>query len=517
MKKEILRFCLEKGILLDNDTLEVFDNFDDNSARKIIEKIASLKERVITKSFLTKNVEKLQELIDDKKIIDKLRINFAVEISRERFVGDELEKKEIVRGEEKHGEDLELEHLKVLSSLTGFAKKLEPGDFVKHFRMRYNEMKKLLQDRKELENLSSINKINGRKQGLSIIGIVFDKRVTNNKNILLEVEDFGGRIRILVSKEKGEVYDIAKEILVDDIIGIRGFGNREIIFANDIVYPDIHLSEKTKLKRDERAAFISDIHIGSTNFLEKNFLKFIEWINGKVGDEKQREEAKKTKYLFVTGDSIDGVGIFPGQDELLSIKDIKKQYEKLAEYLSKIRDDVKIIICPGQHDAVRVAEPQPIIDEAYAPELCRMENLTRVTNPCYIDLQEGYNVLMYHGASFHGVAADIESLRMGSPHDKPGLIVKELLKRRHLAPTHSSVVYIPGEKDPLIIRKIPDIITTGEVHRLDVDNYNNVLIIANSCWQAQTPYEEKVGNHPDPCKVPMLNLKTREIKILDFS
>ncbi|MCK4919386.1 MAG: hypothetical protein KAS01_03280, partial [Candidatus Pacebacteria bacterium] len=42
------------------------------------------------------------------------------------------------------------------------------------------------------------------------------------------------------------------------------------------------------------------------------------------------------------------------------------------------------------------------------------------------------------------------------------------------------------------------------------------LIICNSCWQTQTAFEEKVGNQPDYCKVPVLNLKTKEIKILDF-
>jgi len=30
------------------------------------------------------------------------------------------------------------------------------------------------------------------------------------------------------------------------------------------------------------------------------------------------------------------------------------------------------------------------------------------------------------------------------------------------------------------------------------------------------PFEEKVGNIPDPCKVPLFNLKSREIKIIDF-
>jgi len=31
-----------------------------------------------------------------------------------------------------------------------------------------------------------------------------------------------------------------------------------------------------------------------------------------------------------------------------------------------------------------------------------------------------------------------------------------------------------------------------------------------------TPYQEKFGNEPDHCKVPMFNLKTREVKLLDF-
>jgi DNA polymerase II small subunit/DNA polymerase delta subunit B len=63
---------------------------------------------------------------------------------------------------------------------------------------------------------------------------------------------------------------------------------------------------------------------------------------------------------------------------------------------------------------------------------------------------------------------------------------------------------------------VPDLLCTGEVHRVDVENYNNILIITGSCWQGQTAFEEKIGNIPDPCKVPLFNLKTRELKILDF-
>jgi DNA polymerase II small subunit len=126
--------------------------------------------------------------------------------------------------------------------------------------------------------------------------------------------------------------------------------------------------------------------------------------------------------------------------------------------------------------------------------------------------------LQYHGASFHSIVDEIEDIRMNYGHNSPTRIAKELLKRRHLAPTHGSVVYIPNEKeDQLVISQVPDILASGDLHRPDIGSYNNVILIASSCWQSITPFEEKVGNHPDPCKVPLFNLKSREIKILDFS
>jgi DNA polymerase II small subunit len=131
---------------------------------------------------------------------------------------------------------------------------------------------------------------------------------------------------------------------------------------------------------------------------------------------------------------------------------------------------------------------------------------------------EGFKILMYHGASFHGVVEQNLDIRMKNKHNNPTVILKELLRARHLAPTHGECDYIIGEnKDNMVLDVIPDIILTGDLHRSEVLVYNNILLIASSCWQSITPFEEKVGNNPDPCKVPILNLKTRELKILDFS
>jgi DNA polymerase II small subunit len=99
---------------------------------------------------------------------------------------------------------------------------------------------------------------------------------------------------------------------------------------------------------------------------------------------------------------------------------------------------------------------------------------------------------------------------------KPELIMSYLLKNRHLAPTHASTLYYPHEDDPLLIRQVPDIFVSGHTHKSAVSYYNNILLVSSSSWESMTGFQEKMGNEPDFCKVPIVNLKTRAVKILDF-
>jgi DNA polymerase II small subunit len=331
-------------------------------------------------------------------------------------------------------------------------------------------------------------------------------------------------MNVLISQDKEPLLNKAKEIVLDDIIGLKCSGGGEILYANDIVFPDSFVLDKKKSEEEIYALFISDIHVGSKLFLEENFTRFINWINGLDVDELTKAKIEKIRYLFISGDNVDGIGIYPGQEALLTVKNMTDQYKLLASYLNKIPKYIKIIMCPGQHDAVRVPEPQPAIDSDFAKDLTEMNNVFLVSNPALIEVdcaenKKGLKVLMYHGASMIRTWIDgIEELRIGKAHMNPTKIVKYMLRHRHLSPTHSSNVYVPSEReDSLVIKEVPDIVATGDLHKSDIDIYNNILIIAGSCWQSMTPFEEKVGNQPDPCKVPMFNLKTREIKILDFS
>ena len=227
------------------------------------------------------------------------------------------------------------------------------------------------------------------------------------------------------------------------------------------------------------------------------------------------------KYIFIIGDLIAGVGIFPGQEEELIISDVEEQYAKAAELLGKIRKDIKIIISPGNHDALRIMEPQPILDEKYAWAIYNLKNVILTGNPAQVNIGavrgfSGFDVLTYHGYSYHYYANNIPRLVMEKATHKPEDIMDYLLKFRHLAPTHSSTLYFPSERDPLFIKNIPDILVSAHTHKSAVSYHNNILLISTSSWEKLTPYQEKMGNEPDFCKVPMFNLKTRAVKILDF-
>jgi len=515
--KEILKFCLEKGLLVDREVLNLFSESKDfESAKFLIERFsASTRQKIITEKVLKENKKEVERFFLDlpeakREKLEKLkiRLGLSIEISR---ISKESEKKQTE-------EVLSESPIKIVSMECSKGKKILVEDFVSHFRNRFNKLKEILQSHAELENLVSIGKISGNRQKMSLIGIVSEKSITKNKNIILEIEDLTGKIKVLINKDKKEVYERAEEIVPDAVLGFIGSGSREIFFVNGVVFPEATLPERKSARYEEYAAFIGDLHFGSKLFMRESFENFIKYLNGEVPN---TPEVKKIKYLFVVGDIISGVGNYPDQEKDLAIKDLEEQFIGLSELLQKIRKGIKIIISPGNHDCMRIMEPQPIFDEKYAWPLYEMENVILTGNPAYVNIasREGFSgldILTYHGFSFAYYAGNVPSLIKSKAMHHPEKIVKYLLKNRHLAPTHSSTQYFPLNKDPLFIEHIPDIVVVAHTHKSAATYYNNILILSTSSWEGMTPYEEKMGAKPDFCKVPLLNLKTREIRLLDF-
>lgn len=413
----------------------------------------------------------------------------------------------------------------VIFSYTEAAKKRSVADFVSYFNKRQSALERILRKRQELQAITSISRVLSKteRETVSVIGIVKDKQKTRRNNILLTLEDTTGEIKVAITGSRPELFEQANDIVLDEVIAVSGTNGNKIIFAQNIIWPDVPANLELKKAPDEcYSLFLSDLHVGSINFLEEKFNKFLRWLNGQAGTDEQKQIVKKIKYLFIVGDIVDGIGIYPEQIKELTIKDIRAQYEAAAALLSKIPEHINIIICPGNHDALRISEPQPPLSNEFASALSSMPNVTLVSNPARINIHasenfSGFDVLLYHGFSFDYFIANVDSIRQKGGYDRPDLIMKFVMQRRHLAPSHTSTQYVPDSRqDPLVIETVPDFFVTGHLHKVSVANYKNIITICGSCWQDTTSFQEKIGHKPEPARVPLVNLQTRKIKILRF-
>lgn len=167
---------------------------------------------------------------------------------------------------------------------------------------------------------------------------------------------------------------------------------------------------------------------------------------------------------------------------------------------------------PGNHDAVRPAEPQPTFEKEIQ-DLFSGRDIRFVGNPCYLTLH-GVEVLSYHGLSLLDYATSIPSLK----YDEPVDIMKTALRKRHLAPIYGGYTPLaPEHSDYMIIDRIPDIFVTGHVHLSSIGEYRGVTLINASSWQAQTSYQRMLNFVPDPGKLPVVDLKTGGATTMDFT
>ena len=407
-------------------------------------------------------------------------------------------------GEEAIRDDEPLE-VKIVKDITGNSTCVgNLIDFAKLFNDRYTTLTKILQRRRELSGLVSIAKAKKVQRDIRFVGIVNDIRQTKNGHTLIELEDEEDKIQVILMKGSKKA---SESFVKDEVLGIVGSFSKdgEIVIAKEIIRPEVPInSGMVPNGSNSILAFVSDIHVGSTEFLPDAWNRFISWLN-------KDPTAKQIRYILMPGDLVDGIGIYPGQEDELLIEDIYAQYAELARLVAMIPARIKIIMMPGNHDAVRLAEPQP----ALPTELRSMFEARTifVGNPCYLEI-EGRTILAYHGRSMDDFIGSIRNLSYGRPAE----IMKEMLKRRHLAPIYGERTAIaPEQKDYLLIDRVPHIFVTGHVHACAVDEYRGIKLINASAWQSQTGFQRMHNQTPDPAKVPMINLGTGETWVEDFS
>ena len=382
------------------------------------------------------------------------------------------------------------------------------NDIVNLFYDRYQTIAEILRNQAGFKASGTIKQIQKEKKkgrSYNLVGIVLDVRRTKSGGKMVTMEDLSSTMSVFVRKDDPASATIFK----DEVLGISGkFGDDGRMFwVDNVVYPDILPNHQNKggMEFDPVSiAFISDLHMGSKKFLESEWDKMMAWMNT------DDETAQNIKWLVLSGDVIDGIGIYPGHEENICIANSFDQYEMCARKLDELPDHITPILLPGNHDAVRPAEPQPMLE----PSVQKKFNSTiHVGNPARIELS-GIDVLSYHGKGIDDIVPRVEDVT----YEKPQEAMKLMLQKRHLAPMWGERNALsPEEEDQMVIKNPPDIFVTGHTHAHATEWHRGIPLVVSSTFQGETDFMQMMGYKPKMGYLSVYNIQNRQFRIGQFA
>lgn len=234
------------------------------------------------------------------------------------------------------------------------------------------------------------------------------------------------------------------------------------------------------------------------------------FINGEIDRPDAKKLSKDIRALVLVGDLVDGIGVYPNQQEELEIVDIYDQFDLLNSFLNNIRENIEIIAIPGNHDPAGKFIPQPPIPSEFLGNLGDKPNFHMYGNPALVEI-EGVKILLYHGQGLEDIASDLNiSIK------KPTIMMVEEMRHRHILPMWGKEPMIPLDYDPLVIDDIPDIYVTGHLHMVDarITKVSGTLLINSSTFQGLTSWQKKLGISPTPGIVPIVDLSSYNVDFI---
>ena len=485
--EQALNYALSRGFQVHPDAVHTFEGIESDALRRLIRDLVKVKARQ--------------------------RVYHISQADLDEFLG--------VGGDE----EVEAEY-EILSNPTPHIASGEgAAGYAALFASRYAKLRAIVSSRPEAKRLRTIAALaasppqrpQGRQGGAGeaggraprhdddafVCGLVVSK-TTDRAATRIVIDDPSGSAEIAVYDE--DVRKDAEALFNDQLVMARvAAGRGGGLVAREIIHPGVADVAARRSKTDAYAVFLSDLHVGSRFFLDKEFKYFTRWISG------PDPVARRVRFVLICGDVVDGVGIYPNQDAELVCQTAGEQMAKLALHLSQVPDHIRIFVIPGNHDPGRRALPQPAIPEKYCPEMYALPNVVMLGNPAGVSLN-GVRVLMFHGQS----TDDLVKAAPGLSYDQPAPVMDALLRARHLCPIYGSQTPIAPEKeDMLVIEDVPDILHLGHVHRIGLGTHRGIHTINSGTWQSQTPFQQSLGIMPDAGVAVLLNLKTFKIMFKD--
>jgi DNA polymerase II small subunit/DNA polymerase delta subunit B len=188
LKKEIIQSLMAKDVLVTEEIIERLDSLNAVSDEDLLEELRQDNTLIMDDDFISK-LRKTPSQKYEWNVTELPQHQEKKEVELEKPIAPVLE---------------EHSNVQVVYNYSGLPKKRDVRDFSLLFKKRYYAVLNLLRGRKELANIVSISRLQGKaeKESVGFVGMVSEKSTTSNGHIMLTMEDDTGTIKVLISKKQ---------------------------------------------------------------------------------------------------------------------------------------------------------------------------------------------------------------------------------------------------------------------------------------------------------------------------
>ncbi|MEM4328239.1 MAG: metallophosphoesterase [Candidatus Caldarchaeum sp.] len=386
------------------------------------------------------------------------------------------------------------------------------GEFKRYFTSRYLKIRRMLERR--IMNYTPVAEAGAVRDGAEVdLAVMVHGKHDRKNSLLLEVEDPSGVLNVVVPTKNTQVYEEASGIVNDVVVGLKVRKAGDLLIVKEVVYPEVEESTMSKPRNNVEAyvCLTSDIHVGSKNFRQDLFDEFLDWINrGRDG------VVKHITHLVIAGDLVEGVGVYPGQEKDLMIRNVEDQLKEASRLLSEVPDRIEIVFSPGNHEPVRKALPQPPLQKRYREIFLSRRRVQFVSNPAMLEL-DGARILVYHGQGLDELIQSIPEASYSNLRETATKLLTYMLRCRHLAPVYGeNTQLLPMHEDKLVITEAPSVLQTGHIHVAVKTTHRGVVLLNAGAWQDQTEYQRSMGMEPMIGYAGLFSLANHEVELKHF-
>lgn len=242
MDKEVdfvLKYALGRGFQIHPDALKILQKIDVKELRKVIKEI--VREKTKQNRFLISQ--------------DDLEVYLGIKEDRE----------------------LKNEHKILFDPSPKITSAEGISGYSALFENRFLKFKQIIYNRPEAKLVKLLSSVIGlkSKEDLYVCGLVSERKSERNFAKLV-IEDNTGVLEVIVFDK--DLQKIANSLLLDQFVLARINSSKNGgFFVKEIILPDIPEHEPNRSETEAYAVFLSDLHIGSKFFMEKEFDDFVSW------------------------------------------------------------------------------------------------------------------------------------------------------------------------------------------------------------------------------------------------